>query len=310
MPHLNKQHKEFSSKGLHIFSLYRQLHSLKQVEKIAKKMKVKWPIALDGHWNSRYQSPQIPMVWLIGTDGKFKYIGDGTGYDDILAKELAKVKYPGLGLSKVEDSLKPAADAFVAGQMAKSYKLAEAVYDADEVTDDAEDQAEAIMERITGTCNNFVNSAEVAITERNYALARTALNILTTRYKGVEEAEEAPAMAEKLIKKKDEVDKEIKARRALVALMMDQDVTFQNVDITDVKAYNVWRTSVVDGCEKLAAAHKDTAAAQTATDSAVWFRAEIVAANKAAAVKPDDGKKPPDKDDTTDKPDKDDKTNK
>lgn len=248
--------------GLHVVSLYAQVHKLAQIEEAVKANGITYPIALDisDAWMAALDGKQLPRTWVVGTDGKIKFVGRND-FAEALAKELAAVKYPGLGIDKVPAVLEPAAKAFAEGKFADAYKLAEKIYDD---TDDAavEEVADQIMDRIDDRMSTLSVRAETSEVMKEFEVAMRAWTELL-RYKGLDDAAEAPERLKKLQGDKD-VKKELEARKKLQTLRLDLDVEFQAVDDADVEVVYTFREKCLKAYEKFVADHKGTGAADLA----------------------------------------------
>ena len=227
LPQMNDYHDK---PGLHVYTLYAQVHELSEIEEIITKHGIEYPIAMDGFPEAGYDSSAgLPMMWIIDVEGKVAFVGV-SGYTEALSKALAQVKYPGLGRTSIATELTEAARAFGEGEFAKAYKLAEALYD-NPPSDEVEADAEYIMDRIDDRISTLTVRAETAEVEKNYALAMAVWTDLL-RYKGLEDAEEA-ADRLKALKEDKEVLNELAKRRELLKLMASLDVQFQTVNDED-----------------------------------------------------------------------------
>jgi len=282
LPHMNELHKEYGPKGLHVITLYCQAHPLTQIEELAVKSKIEYPIALDGIWADSYPSPSLPQVWVIGVDGKIAHKG-AKGYDEVIEKELAKVKYPGLGRDKVASEVEPAAKAFGKKQFAEALKLATAIVDG-EFSEAAQADAQFVIERIEGNIRSLTQRAELAEVQKNVATQTACLKELATLYKGCEDAAEAPEQLKKLGENK-EAQKEAAAHRALLLGMRDLDWGAGDLDLTDAKVLAEFRKKCIEFFDKVIKEHAGTAAAETAKTYADYHREQL-----KAEAKPPEGK--------------------
>lgn len=258
---MNEYHEK---PGLHVVTLYAQVHKLEEIEELVTKHEIKYPIAMDSFWDAGYEAPGLPKMWIIGADGKVKFAGM-SGYSKVLEEELAKVKYPGLGRDKVHSALEPAAKLFGEGKFKQAYDAAEKIYDG---TDDsaAEDDADYIMKRVDEKLRALKMRAETLEAERNYAPALACWEALLA-FKGLDDAEEAPERLKKLKDSKD-VAKEITARRALLAEMLLLDLEYAKIDASDEAQLKKFRESCLAAYKKFveADANKGTAAADRANE--------------------------------------------
>lgn len=282
LPHMNELHKEYGPKGLHVFTLYCQAHPLAQIEELVAKHKIEYPIALDGLWGDDYPSPSLPQVWVIGVDGKIVHKGT-KGYDEAIEKELAKVKYPGLGRAKVASEVEAAAKAFGKQQFAEAVKLATAVVDGD-FSEAAQADAQFILDRIEESIRALNQRAEMAEVQKDVATQTACLKRLAEAYKGCEDAADAPEALKKLAANKD-AQKEAAARRALLTGMRDLDWGAGDLDLNDAKVMAEFRKKCIAFFDKLIKEHPGTAAADTAKTYADFHREQL-----KAEAKPPEGK--------------------
>ncbi|MBK8206583.1 MAG: redoxin domain-containing protein [Planctomycetes bacterium] len=269
MSQLDATNKLAQTPGLHVVTFYAQTHKLEQIEAVVKSNNITYPIALDETpWLAGYDAPDLPKVWIIGTDGKIKFAGTDS-FDDVLKAELAMVKYPGLGKQSIAKGLEPAAKLFVAGKYKEAYAAAEKMFD--ETDDEAEeDDADWIMKRIDGRINTLSVRAATSEVLKEYALAMRCWEELA-RYKGLDDAEEAPARLKKLQENAD-VKKEIAARRSLLVLMCDLDVEFQVLDDSEPATVKIFREKCLKAYQEFSSANKGTGAADRADELVKAFK--------------------------------------
>lgn len=284
LPHMNELHEKYASKGLHIFTLYGQSHPLKQIEELVAKQEIAYPIALEGIWAESYPSPGLPRTWLIGADGKIAFIGP-SAKDDLIEKELAKVKYPGLGKAEVAKEVEAAAAAFGEGKFAQAVKLATSVVDGDHA-ENVIKNAEYVLERVEARIRALNQRAEVAETLKDIPTALAAWNELATRYAGCEDAAEAPARLKKLKEDKD-AQKELAARKAWVTNSRQLEWDARELDFEDSTVLKGYWQKCVTEFQKFAKENADTAAARHALSVADKYQAAIKAAEKPAEKTPE-----------------------
>ncbi|MCA8937536.1 MAG: hypothetical protein KDB68_15170 [Planctomycetes bacterium] len=282
LPHMN----ELAAKpGLHVVGLYSQVHTLEQIERVIEKNKITYPITTDSDIfvGAGYTAASLPKIWIIGVEGKVIFIGD-RDYDELLEKELAKVKYPGLGRADFHKDLEPAAKAFGEGKYAEAYKLAEAIYD-DTEDEKAEEDADYIMERIDDRLGTLVVRAETAEVVKDYQLAINCWKQIDTHYAGLDDAEEAPERLKKLADSND-VKKDIGARRDLLKLMLSLDVAFQTVDQEDAAAVQEFRKKCLAEYREFHAKNKGNSAGDKAENLIEIFENLLPAEDKPVEEKP------------------------
>lgn len=277
LPHLNELHEEYADKGLNLVTIYAQSHQYKKISDLAKKRKIKYPIAIQSDYGKvGYATTNgLPAAWIIGADGKLAYISSSTkdlaeNLDKEIKKALAAVKYRGLGDMEIPDALIPAAKAFAEYKFSESYKLAEAISDDSDVDADIE-IADAIIERIEENTSRLINRFETSEISKNYYVALAVLRELAAHYNGVEDTEELIARLPEL--EKDEgVKKELAAKDALVACELDLNVQSANFTNDNINEY--WAIAQA-AYEKVAKDHAGTAHAKAAAESAVFCKASL-----------------------------------
>lgn len=268
VPHMNELFEKHEGKGLRMLTIYGQVHPLSQIKKMVDKREMKYPIALDGHWDGPYVASSLPNVWIIGADGKIKFIG-GKDWDTVLTAELAKVKYPGLGKTKVDPALTAAAEAYGKGNYGEAYKLAEKVSFGDDVSEAAENDAEYIIERVEENLKRLTRHAATLELEKRYRAALKTLAYIAEHYKGMDSATES-AKKLKELNASDEVKKEIKARDDLMTVVYDLQVYYGNNvdDPEDASQIAKFRKECIKQYREFAKANKGTGAADIATEYA------------------------------------------
>ncbi|MCC6575162.1 MAG: hypothetical protein IT462_15405 [Planctomycetes bacterium] len=269
LPHLNEMHENFGSKGLHVLSLYAQLHPISQVATFISDHKIKYPVALN-YDGSTYSCSVLPHVWIVGVDGKIIFSGS-KGYEKVLETELAKVKRPGLGKVEVAAELEPAAKAYLEGKYAEAHKLAAEIANKAEISDGVLADAEHLLERIDSRVKLLVNRADAAEVQGDYAVAMRALEELATDFKGMEDAEDAPARLAKM-KADKQVAREMEAFMAYNEL--DRKLANAQAELSE------WAAEY----GKFAEQYKSTKAGARAIDTAAGFKA--AAEEEAAAKEP------------------------
>ncbi|MCC7508853.1 MAG: hypothetical protein IT464_05730 [Planctomycetes bacterium] len=260
LPEMNEYHKK---PGLHVVSLYTEVHKFEDLEAAVTKHKIEYPIALDSFWPAGYPGDVVPNVWIIGTDGKVKFIG--TDFKAALDEELAKVTYPGLGRDKIAKAAEEAVILFVQGKFAAAYKAAEAI-----TSEGAADDAEWIMKRIDERVKTLANRAETAESERRYDVAKAAWKELA-RYAGIEDAAQAAERLKKL-NESAEVKKEQSARRELIKLQYVLAMAFRKINKDDAAELRKFRERSMNDYQKFAEKHKGTAAGDIAAERVESFK--------------------------------------
>ncbi|MCA8916385.1 MAG: hypothetical protein KDB90_13325 [Planctomycetes bacterium] len=210
--------KDYGDKGLHIVTSYVQFQTLEKIEKTVADLKITYPVALDGFFESRFDAPILCCVWVIGVDGKVVHANQ-QGWEEAAMTELKKVKYPRLGLRRVFSPLSDAAEAFGEGRYLEAWKLASGVADGDE-SDKVIEQAEAMVERIESMRDTLRKRADVHEICGRYELAVACWAELAAHYRGLEELPD-PAKEIARIKALDNYAAELRARHEYLAARLD-----------------------------------------------------------------------------------------
>ncbi|MCC6575164.1 MAG: redoxin domain-containing protein [Planctomycetes bacterium] len=207
---------EKGDKGLHVFGLYNELQPLPELRKFVADNGVGFPQALDFDGGA-YESKSLPRVWVIGRDSKVKFIGP-KGYAGIIDEELKAVKYPGLGVFKLNAALAPAASALARRDYSEAWKLAKAEAEKEGQAEGVVNDADKVMKRVKQRLTLLKNRAETSVIQGDYRVAIKAYEELEARFKGViEGAEEAHRELEKLRSDK-KVQPEIDAQDAMIEI--------------------------------------------------------------------------------------------
>ena len=158
----------------------------------------------------------LPVVYVIGPDGKVKWQGDrtdGMAYTKVVEREIARIKYPGLGKLGIAKGLEKAATAFSKKQYAKAIKEANKRLEG-EPSEAVAGDARYIIDRADAVATRLNARAKDAGESRHYLDAISALERIIKGFKGHEHAKKAVAQLKKLRKDK-LVKAELKAAKAL-----------------------------------------------------------------------------------------------
>ncbi len=212
LPSINALYNEHKGKGLHVFIVYAQSHDRAETEKFlaARGIEVPCPHG-DANFNGyRNGWSGLPYAFVIGPDGKVAWEGR-KGYEAVISKELARIKYPGLGKLEVVKEAEKAATKFGTGDFAgareDALKLKEKEADKEAVVADAD----WIIARVDAKAASLRKKADDTKAAKRYHETVAALTELSGKgFKGMEVAE-AAATELKELKKDKEVSKELKA---------------------------------------------------------------------------------------------------
>jgi hypothetical protein len=268
LPALNKL---AAKPGMHVVSLYTGVHKFSDLEAVLAKQKVEFPIALDSFWPAGYDAPKVPKAWVIGADGKVKFIGE-TGFEKAAEDELAKVKYPGLGKDSLAKGVEAAAKLYAEG------KYGQALAAAQKVADSSEDKAEQgdadwLVKHIEAGLKALITRADTCENDRDYSRAKRCWQEVA-KYTPMENA----AQATERLKKLDEnaaVAKEITARRDLLALNYDKATEKRKIDKADTKKLRKFYEAGLAAYKKFAEDNKGTVAGDRAAEQVGWYEESI-----------------------------------
>jgi hypothetical protein len=266
---MNRLHERHAGKGLHMIGAFTQFQALDDIEKHITDMGIKFPVAMDGFWDTELSAPLLCHIFVIGVDGKLVDISVN-GWEAAALEELKKVKYPGLGLADVHEAAEPAAKAFGEGRMGEAHSLANKVTEGDYELEVLE-QADKIIDRVRERMSSLESRARMAEIMGDYDLALACLHELATRFDGVDEFSDAKERAAAL-QERDDVKAERKARRAFLALRIDifgQVSGAGSDDAARVKALQLNITRLKEFAEE----HSDRVVASTAKDLQAAYEA-------------------------------------
>lgn len=257
--------------GVHVVSLYTGVHKFADLESALTKNKVVFPIALDSFWPAGYDAPKVPKAWVVGADGKVKFIGE-TGFDKAANDELAKVKFPGLDKESLATGVQPAAKLYAEGKFGEAWAAAQKVAD---TSQDKAEQADAewLARRIEDGLKAMIARADTCENSRDYARARRCWEE-AARYAPMEDAAQAAERLKKL-NENPVAAKEIKARRDLIALNYDRAVEKRKFDAKDTKKLRKFYQDSLAAYKKFAEDNKGTVAGDRAADQVTAYEDSI-----------------------------------
>lgn len=216
LPSVNALYNEHKDKGLHVFLVYAQGHSREETEKFlaARNITVPCPHGDANFGGYRNGWSGLPYAFVIGPDGKVAWEGR-SGYAAVVNKELARIKYPGLGKLEVVKELEKAAVKFGAGDFAGARIDAEKAKEKDADKEAIVADADWIIARVDAKAASLRKRVDETKAAKRYHETVAALEDLSG--KGFKGMEVATAAAEELkeLKKDKEVAKELKAWDAL-----------------------------------------------------------------------------------------------
>lgn len=215
---------EGRDQGLHFFHVEAQHHSERKVAAFLRRHGVTFPnpildesdfLLLDtgAPFGWGYDCRKLPKTYVIGVEGRVIWEG-GFGYDEVLKKELAKVRYPGLFQQEVARGLAPAAKAFGAGKLGKALAEAERTQASLRDGEGAAADAQLIVRRAQEVERHLRAEAGAARQERRYAAALARLEEISARFAGHSLGEAAAAELKELARDAG-VKRELQASREL-----------------------------------------------------------------------------------------------
>jgi thiol-disulfide isomerase/thioredoxin len=151
IPHLNDLHAKYGAKGFNLFAMEKAAPSLPVLKAVIKLRGITYPVSMAG--GSSF-SGNAPNGWLIGVEGKILWTGnpmdDKEKVDTLIAAEMAKVKYPGLGRVDVDKKVASLASQFSGKKWGEARDGAAKILDKAGVTEDAVSSAEPGASTVKG----------------------------------------------------------------------------------------------------------------------------------------------------------------
>ena len=227
VPHIQELWEQYQGKGLHIFHVESQNHSHEKVLLFTRKRGVTFPnpilnwcdfplINSGAVFDWGYNCAKLPRTYLIGVDGNVIWEGK-FGYDDLLAEELKKVKYPGLFRLEVAKPLRSIAETFGKGGYGKALAAAEnklqTLKDEQAISD-----AEWIIKRANEIAERRQERVDMATDDLRYHDAIKQLDLIADEFSGTALGKDA-AKKKKDLQKDPVVKKELEAWNQLEKLL-------------------------------------------------------------------------------------------
>jgi hypothetical protein len=227
LPSINKLFLDKKDKGLHVFAVYVQGHTREEVEKFISDRGFKLPVPHGGAGFSAYREgwSGIPYAFVIGPDGKVAWEGRD-GYAAVVERELARIKYPGLGKLEVAPGLERAATLFSGGEYARARD--EATRLKERRADDEAFVADAdfIIQRVEETATMLQERIETGKAGKRYHEVMRDLDALSKGFRGTEIGDKAAEEIRTLRRDRD-------VRRELTAWEDLEKVITANEKLTD-----------------------------------------------------------------------------
>ena len=220
LPHLQAVYEKYRDRGLHVFHVEAQHHPEGEIELMLREFGVTCPNPLlswsdipvlpigrrFAEWG--YYYARLPQVYLIGVDGKVVWHGTH-GYDDALAAELEKVRYPGLFRDEFPSELEEAARAF--GER----RFGAAVAKASSVDFALAEDAQAILDKVAEVHEWRWTEVNDAVDEGRYRDAVNHLEAVVREFEGSPSHVEAAQVKLAALAEEDAVKEELKAAAEL-----------------------------------------------------------------------------------------------
>ncbi|MCC7510314.1 MAG: redoxin domain-containing protein [Planctomycetes bacterium] len=210
MPEVQGLWNKYEGKGLHVFMCERQGHTEAEIQKLYNSKGLTFPQVIEGSMGGFPGVGTIPYAYVIGVDGTVIWEGNH-GYVGVVAEEITKIKYLGLGKNEVAPGLEKAATAYSAGDYAAARD--EAIRQKEKNVDNEAVAADAdyIIGKVNALVDAKLKQVEDAKAIRHYHVAVRILEELTGKaFKGMEVAEKAKEDLDAL-KKDKAVKDELKA---------------------------------------------------------------------------------------------------
>lgn len=227
LPHLQELWDRHRGKGLHLFHVESQHHSEEKVSAFLRARGITFPnpvldwsdfplTGMNAALGWGYDPARLPKTYIIGVDGKVIWEGR-FGYDDVLEKELAKVRYPGLFRQEFCRPLKKAAELYAKGKVGAA--LNEAERKLESLTDpQQQEDARYILDRGQQALLRLNAGVEEALEAKRPTQALRLLAEIATRFDGNQAGAAAGARKKKL-EADSAVKQEVAADAALEKLL-------------------------------------------------------------------------------------------
>lgn len=220
IPHMQKLWDEHGGKGLHIFALEAQNHSVDEIKAcLAQNGHKSYPVAAGGG-NGYDTGGGIPHAWVIGVDGKVAFEGNpGDGqFDQTIKAELAKIRFPGLGRSDFDKGVSKALGLYAKKDLGGARREAQKLAANEKGAEATRADATWLVERFTKLAQEQLALADEYAAGKRYAEASEVLSWLAETMK---KEEEGTAAKDKLdaLKADPAVKKELEAAKKLSKLL-------------------------------------------------------------------------------------------
>lgn len=209
MPHFEEYYGKNRDKALHMFAVEGDGLSAPELVAFAAEWKLTVPlVTLADSQCPQWDCKTMPNTFVIGVTGMLVYKGS-EGWEDAVARELAKRPWPGINKDKLEKECDKASQALAKNDLAKARELAQAVIDA-KPGEKAEADAQLILDAIKKRAETLRAAIDAAKESKRYDLALGWLDALAAGFKGADEGNAAAEEAKTLRADKD-VKKEVNA---------------------------------------------------------------------------------------------------
>lgn len=231
LPSVEALWQKNKDRGLHIFLVESQGGTLEDISKYVKDRNLTFPVAIRNECDfDGYKGGNgLPYAFVVGPDGKVAWQGRD-GYAAVIEKELARIKYPGLGKLDVAPELVKAATQFGTGNYASAREDAMKVKEKEADNEAVVADADFIIKRVEARVAGLRSKIDAAKEKRRYHEAVAMLEELSGKaYKGMEESDKAGEELKEL-KKDKEVKAELKAWSDLAKVLEANEKAKSDVD--------------------------------------------------------------------------------
>jgi hypothetical protein len=213
LPSVQGLWEKYKDQGLHIFLVESQGGTKDSLEQYAKDKGLTFPIAIrnDCDFNQYKGGNGLPYAFVVGPDGKVAWQGR-KGYAAVIAEQLERIKYPGLGKFEVNEECDKAATLFSEKEYGKAREEAMDVKEDEADNPEAVADAEFIIKRVDEKVASLNAAVDDAISKKRYLDAVRLLEELEGKaFKGMDEVQEAAEKRREELEDDDEIKDEIKA---------------------------------------------------------------------------------------------------
>jgi len=179
--------ERFGGKGLHVFTIHRlNFEGELEVRKHMREKGYTFPVAMGGFEDrandfEAYRNPGEGFrTTIVDIEGNVAFYGTD-GWQSTLEREMARVRYPGLGKQTVADPADRAARHMRDRAFGRTLNEAATLLEG-EISDEARADLELVIERVTAMAETRLTRVEAWLEDRRYDLALPMLDTISNEF--------------------------------------------------------------------------------------------------------------------------------